>query len=103
MGHAPDAPGTARAAGRAQAHLMDLDRALATFDKVAVNLEKLAKIWERARPYVPNGPHLGSIPEYTTLARNWDDLLPGLLPIEGWRITEGLPDIDALGQAFIDY
>lgn len=82
---------------------MDLDIALATFDKVAVNLEKLEKIWERARPYVPTGPHLGTIPEYTTLARNWDDLLPGLLPIDGWKITEGLPDIDALGQAFIDY
>lgn len=82
---------------------MDLDSALAIFDKVAVNLEKLEKIWERASIYIPNGPHLGSIPEYTTLARNWDDLLPGLLPIEGWKITEGLPDIDALGQAFIDY
>lgn len=82
---------------------MDLDSALATFDKVAVNLEKLEKIWERARPHVPSGPQVGSIPEYTTLARNWDDLLPGLLPIQGWRITESLPDIDALGQAFIDY
>ena len=82
---------------------MDLDSALATFDKVAVNLEKLEKIWKRASPYVPNGPHLGRIPEYTNLARSWDDLLPGLLPIEGWRITESLPDIDALGQAFIDY
>ncbi|MFF1253689.1 restriction endonuclease [Pseudarthrobacter sp. NPDC058329] len=82
---------------------MDLDSALATFDKVAVNLEKLEKIWDRARPYVPSGPQLGNVPEYTTLARNWDDLLPGLLPIEGWRITESLPDIDALGQAFMDY
>jgi hypothetical protein len=31
------------------------------------------------------------------------DLLPGLPAIDGWTITDPLPDIDALGQAFIDY
>lgn len=82
---------------------MDLNHVLTTFDKVAVNLEKLEKIWERASPYVPDGPYLGNIPEYNNLARNWDDLLPGLLPIEGWSITESLPDINVLGQMFIDY
>src|SRR5699024_7358330 len=82
---------------------MDLNHVLTTFDKVAVNLEKLEKIWERASPYVPDGPYLCSIPEYNNLARSWDDLLPGLLPIEGWSITESLPDINALGQMFIDY
>lgn len=76
---------------------MDLDSALTTFDKVAVNLEKLEKVWERAHPHVPNSPSMGTHPEYTTLARNWLDLLPGLPPIDGWRITEGLPDINALG------
>jgi hypothetical protein len=82
---------------------MELDSLLTTFDKVAVNLEKLERVWERAKPYVPDGPRLGSVPEYQSLTRAWDDLLPGLPPIDGWRITEGLPDIDALGQMFLDY
>jgi hypothetical protein len=82
---------------------MELDSLLTTFDKVAVNLEKLERVWERAKPYVPDGPRLGSVPEYQSLTRAWDDLLPGLPPLDGWRITEGLPDIDALGQMFLDY
>lgn len=82
---------------------MELDSLLTTFDKVAVNLEKLERVWERAKPYVPDDPHLGSVPEYQSLSRAWDDLLPGLPPIDGWRIAEGLPDIDGLGQMFLDY
>ena len=30
------------------------------------------------------------------------DLLPGLPPIDGWTITDPLPNIDQLGQEFID-
>jgi hypothetical protein len=30
-------------------------------------------------------------------------LLPGLPPIDGWTITDELPDIDELGQNYIDY
>ncbi len=82
---------------------MELDCLLTTFDKVAVNLEKLERVWERAKPFVPDGPQFGSAPEYQTLSRAWDDLLAGLLPIDGWRITEGLPDVDSLGQMFLDY
>lgn len=86
-----------------QAHLMELDSLLTTFDKVAVNLEKLEQVWERAKPFVPDGPQFGSPPEYQTLSRGWEDLLPGLPPIDGWKITEGLPDVDSLGQMFLDY
>ncbi len=82
---------------------MNLADALATFDKVAVNLEKLEKVWQRAQPHIPTGPAFGTVPEYTTLARNWDDLLPGLLPIDGWTITGGLPDLDEIGRLFLDY
>jgi hypothetical protein len=37
------------------------------------------------------------------LARNWDDLLPGLPRIDGWTITGGLPDLAELGRMFLDY
>lgn len=82
---------------------MELDSLLTTFDKVAVNLDKLDRVWERAKPFMPDSPQFGSAPEYQTLSRAWDDLLPGLPPIDGWRITEGLPDVDSLGQMFLDY
>lgn len=82
---------------------MELDSLLTTFDKVAVNLEKLERVWERAKPFVAEAPQFGSPPEYQTLSRSWDDLLPGLPPIDGWRIMEGLPEVDSLGQMFLDY
>lgn len=82
---------------------MNLADALVTFDKVAVNLEKLETVWARAQPHVPTGPSLGTVPEYLTLARTWEDLLPGLPPIDGWTITGGLPDLGELGRMFLDY
>ncbi|MFJ6281682.1 restriction endonuclease [Pseudarthrobacter oxydans] len=82
---------------------MELDSLLTTFDKVAVNIEKLERVWERAKPFVPEGPQFGSPPEYQTLSRAWADFLSGLPPIDGWRITEGLPEVDSLGQMFLDY
>lgn len=86
-----------------QACLMELDELLTIFDKVAVNLKKLEQIWDRANPLLPNGPARGSTPEYQNLARTWAALLPGLAPIDGWTITGELPDMDALGQMFLDY
>jgi hypothetical protein len=82
---------------------MNLADALATFDKVAVNLEKLEVVWNRAQPHIPTEPSFGTVPEYLTLARNWDDLLPGLPRIDGWTITGGLPDLAELGRMFLDY
>jgi hypothetical protein len=51
----------------------------------------------------PPAPSRGSDPEYNDLCRAWHDLLAGLPPIDGWTITNELPDADALGQNFIDY
>lgn len=82
---------------------MELDPLLITFDKVAVNLEKLERVWQRANPLLPSGPSMGSTPEYQTLMRQWADLLPGLPPIDGWTITDGLPDMDEVGRMFLDY
>lgn len=72
-------------------------------DRAAANLGKLEGIWNRAMSFVPKGPARGSPPEYDDLCRAWNDLLPGLPPIDGWTITDALPDIDELGQDYIDY
>lgn len=82
---------------------MNLDQLLGVFDRAAANLGKLEAVWKRAYPLLPTGPASGSVPEYDDLARAWTDLLSGLPLIDEWRITDELPDMNALGQAFIDY
>jgi len=72
-------------------------------DRAAANLAKLEDLWQRAKPFLPDGPARGSHPEYDDLARAWKDLLAGLPPIDGWTITDELPDLDGLGAAFCDY
>lgn len=81
---------------------MDLEELLRIMDRAAANLTKLDGVWERAAAFIPSGPARGSDPEYDDLARAWSDLLGGLPPIDGWKITNHLPDIDAIGQSFID-
>ena len=82
---------------------MELDDLLNAMDRTAANLAKLEEVWARAESFIPSGPARGSDPEYDDLRRAWADLLPGLPTIDGWTITEQLPDIDELGQMFIDY
>ncbi|MDO4718510.1 MAG: restriction endonuclease [Propionibacteriaceae bacterium] len=82
---------------------MDLDELLQIMDRTAANLAKLEAVWQRAEPMIPSGPARGSSREYEDLRRTWNALLPGLPAIDGWSIDKPLPDIDAAGQAFIDY
>ncbi|MFK0016362.1 restriction endonuclease [Streptomyces sp. NPDC091027] len=83
---------------------MDLEELLRAMDRTAANLTKLESVWERAKPYVPTSAALGgSNPAYDDLARSWADLLPGLPEIDGWTITEQLPDIAAMGQDYLDH
>lgn len=82
---------------------MELSDLLDQMDRATANISKLEDVWQRAQSFIPNGPALGSSPEYDDLSRAWDDLLPGLPPIDGWTVTAGLPDIAALGEAFLEY
>jgi hypothetical protein len=82
---------------------VELAELLAAMDRAAANLEKLEQIWARAKTFIPDGPAAGSDAEYDDLCRGWLDLLRGLPPIDGWTITEALPDIDEMGRAFMDY
>ncbi len=72
-------------------------------DRAAANLAKLQTIWDRAQPMIPSSPQRGTTREYEDLRRAWSPLLTGLPPIDGFSVTEELPDIDEAGQAFIDY
>lgn len=83
--------------------MVNLDELLQVMDRAAANLAKLEAVWERAQPMLPSGPSRGSSREYDDLRRAWSALLSGLPPIDGWTVTEELPDADAAGQAFIDY
>ncbi|WP_408929763.1 hypothetical protein ACKFR8_08395 [Corynebacterium axilliensis] len=82
---------------------MDLTELLTIFDRSLANLKKLDDVWERAKTFMPQGPAVSTDPEYEDLRRAWEDLLPGLPPIEGWTIVDELPDIVALGQALWGY
>ncbi|TDE90077.1 restriction endonuclease [Occultella glacieicola] len=52
---------------------------------------------------IPSSPQRGTNREYEDLRRAWTPLLAGLPPIDGFTVTEELPDIDEAGQSFIDY
>lgn len=82
---------------------MELEGLLNAMDRAAANLAKLEDVWRRAQSFIPTGPARGSHPEYDDLRRAWSDLLVGLPKIDGWTITNDLPDIDEIGQMFIDY
>lgn len=82
---------------------MNLDELLQVMDRAAANLAKLEAIWDRAEPMIPSSPQRGTNREYEDLRRAWIPLLAGLPPVDGFTVTEELPDIDAAGQAFIDY
>ena len=82
---------------------VELDELLSAMDRTAANLAKLDDVWDRAKVFIPTSPWRGSVDEYDDLCRAWADLLSGLPPIDGWTITEHLPDIDELGQAYLDY
>lgn len=82
---------------------MELSDLLEQMDRAAANLSKLESVWERAQAFIPEGPALGSPVEYDDLGRAWSDLIQGLPPIDGWTITEDLPDVAAIGEAFLEY
>jgi hypothetical protein len=82
---------------------LTLDELLAVMDRSSANLERLQAVWDRAHPLLPTGPSSGSTNEYDDLVRAWSDLLAGLPKIDGWTITRPLPDMNAIGLAYLDY
>ncbi|MGM1061367.1 restriction endonuclease [Saccharothrix sp. Mg75] len=86
---------------------MDLSAALEVYDRVALNLDKLDRVWQRMRDLVPEGPFLagGSDDEvlYGELAQSWKDIAASLPAIDGWRLEVEVVDYGAIGQARVDY
>lgn len=82
---------------------MNLDDLLRVMDRTAANLAKLQAVWDRAQPMIPSGPQRGTNREYEDLRRAWTPLLEGLPPIDGYTVTEELPDIDQAGRTFLQY
>ncbi len=81
---------------------MELNALLNALDRTAANLGKLEQVWNRAKTFIPTAPARGSNEEYDDLARAWTDLLTGIRPIDGWTITAALPDIDEVGQGYLE-
>lgn len=82
---------------------MDLEEFLDVVDRASANLNKLEQILAQAVKYWPSEPAVGTNPEYEDLRRAWNDCLSGLPEIDGFSITEELPDIDDMGRGFLDY
>lgn len=68
---------------------MDLSAALAEYDRVALNLEKLDRIWKRMEELLPDGPFLGEGSDdhavHTQLGEQWATISRSLPAINGWR------------------
>ncbi|MHA7961253.1 restriction endonuclease [Streptomyces sp. L500] len=79
---------------------MDLEELLSAMDRTAANLAKLERVWEQAASFMPSRQSsTASGREYDDLVRAWADLLAGLPTIDGWTITDPLPDIDELDRS----
>lgn len=87
---------------------MDLEAALSTYDRVALNLDKLDRVWRQMQDLLPDGPFLsdGSSEDeitYHQLAESWARIAASLPAIDGWRITAEVLDYGGIGQARVDY
>ncbi|MCV7254644.1 restriction endonuclease [Mycobacterium hackensackense] len=86
---------------------MDLSAALAAYDAVALNLDKLDRVWTRMEELVPVGPFLeaGSDNDiaYTQLGEHWTEIANSLPAIHGWKLVVQIIDYAAIGQARLDY
>lgn len=79
-----------------------LDDALQQFESVEANLTKLEHLWARIERILPGGPAFGAPPEYEALCFSFRRVLPGVPPIDGFRVTDCLLDYDAVGQMHLD-
>ncbi|MEV8504300.1 restriction endonuclease [Actinoplanes sp. NPDC051475] len=86
---------------------MALADALATYDRVALNLDKLDRVWDQMVALIPDGPFMGAgSPDedlYQELAETWEELASSLPAINGWQITAKIVDYAAIGQIRLDY
>lgn len=86
---------------------VDLPAALAAYDKVALNLDKLDRVWQRMQAMLPSGPFIGTAsPDavaYAELGEAWTTIAASLPAIDGWRIEAEIMDYADIGQIRLDY
>ncbi|WUI02888.1 restriction endonuclease [Spirillospora sp. NBC_00431] len=85
----------------------DLSAALTAYDRVALNLDKLDRVWQRMQDLLPEGPFIGSGDEdevtYDQLGEAWAKIAASLPAIDGWRLEAGVIDYAAIGQTRLEY
>jgi hypothetical protein len=86
---------------------MDLSTALAAYDRVSLNLDKLDRIWHRMQELLPDGPFISAGNEdevtYDQLGESWSAIAASLPAIDGWRLQADIIPFSAIGQARLDY
>ncbi|HEV7649138.1 MAG TPA: restriction endonuclease [Actinophytocola sp.] len=86
---------------------MDLSAALAIYDRVSLNLDKLDRVWQQMQELLPEGPFIdeGSPDQvkYEQLGETWTTLAASLPAIEGWRLEAPVLGYMEIGQVRVDY
>ena len=86
--------------------MRDLSDALAIYDRVALNLDKLDRVWERMQALVPDGAYLDEGSEdsvtYRHLAESWTSIAASLPAVDEWRLKATIVDYATIGQTRID-
>lgn len=79
--------------------MSDMDSALDQFDRTEINLDKLAEVWRRYEPGIPDSVHFGTdTPEVDQARRDWTGFVRAMPAIDGFRIVEVLPSYDDIAQ-----
>jgi hypothetical protein len=86
---------------------MDLSEALAAYDRVALNLDKLDRVWQRMQALIPDGAFIDGGSEYSVtysqLAESWNSIAASLPAIDGWRLDATIVDYAAIGQTRVGF
>ena len=86
---------------------MDLSAALAAYDRVALNLDKLDRVWQRMMELLPDGPFIGTGSDddvtYAQLGEQWTTIAGSLPAIDGWKLEAEIVGYGAIGQARLEY
>lgn len=80
-----------------------LSMALRRFEETEANLNKLERLWAKARALIPSGVSFGDDPDYEDTCRAISVVAEHLPKIEGWRPTLELMDLNAIAQSRWDY
>ena len=86
---------------------MDLSDALAIYDRVALNLDKLDRVWRQMEGLLPSRGFIGvGNPDevtYDQLGEAWKEIADNLPAIDGWRLDAEVLGYAAIGRARYNY